>query len=90
MNFKTFQPLCPYGSLAYAYRDDHTRMELVCNRDDRRPEGHSWGICDEAHCPYFGIRISGKDATAYGSNGEKLGKCGSIEAMAVLPPEDYE
>ena len=90
MEFNTFQPLCPYSSLAYAYQDDHTRMEMVCNRNDRRPAGHSWSICDEAHCPYFGIRIVGSNVTIYNSYGVELGQCESIEATAILPPEDYE
>ena len=90
MEFNIFQPLCPYNSLAYAYRDDHTRMEPVCNRDDRRPDGHSWSICDEAHYPYFGVRIVGNNATIYNGQGARLGDCKSIEATAVLDPEDYE
>ena len=90
MEFNTFQPLCPYSSLAYAYQDDHTRMEMVCNRNDRRPAGHSWSICDEAHCPYFGIRIIGSNVTIYGSHGAELGKCKSIKATAILAPEHYE
>lgn len=76
--------------MAYAYQDDHTRMEPVCNRDDRRPDGHSWSICDEVHCPYFGIRIIGNNVTIYNSQGAEIGNCRSIEATAVLDPEDYE
>ena len=89
MEFHIFQSLCPYSSLAYAYQDDHTRMEMVCNRDDRRPAGHSWSICDKAHCPYFGIRIVGSNVTIY-NNTVELGKCENIEATVVLAPEDYE
>ena len=90
MEFNIFQPLCPFRGLAYAYQDDHTRMEMVCHRDDRRPDGHSWSICDEGHCPYFGIRIVGSNVTIYGSHGAELGKCKSIKATAILAPEDYE
>lgn len=89
MDFNIFQPLCPYSSLAYVYQDDHTRMEPVCNRNDRRPAGHSWSVCDKAHCPYFGIHIVGSNVTIYGSHGEKFGQCRNIETMAVLNPMDY-
>ena len=89
MEFATFQLLCPYNSLAYVYQDDHTRMKPVCNRSDRRPEGSSWGKCDEAHCPYFGVGIVGKNVAIY-NNGMELGKCESITATVVLQPEDYE
>ena len=90
MEFNTFQLSCRFSSFASAYRDDHTRMEIVCNRDDRRPDGHSWGICDEAHCPYFGIRIAGSNAIMYDSQGAEVGRAERIEIAAVLNPEDYE
>ena len=88
MEFNIFQPLCPYNSLAYAYQDDHTRMEPVCNRDDRRPDGHSWSICDEAHCPYFGTQMIGNNIIIYQEN-IKIGKAKKITAKMILEPEEY-
>lgn len=89
MEFNTFQQLCHYCKLAYVYRDDHTRMEPVCKKKNRRPVGHSWSICDEEHCPYFGIRIVGDNSVIY-KQGEEIGKCERIEATVISNPEDYE
>lgn len=90
MEFSVFQPLCPYSGYAYPYRDDHTRMEAVCHKKDRRPQNGSWSICDEAHCPYFGLKISGRNAMIFDSSGAKLGEFKEINMTAVLQPEDYE
>ena len=90
MDFLMFQPHCRYSGLAYAYRDDHTRMESVCYREDRIPTGSSWGICDEKHCPYFGFQITGTDVAMYNGQGKQMGRADSITVNGVLPPEDYE
>lgn len=90
MDFQTFQPHCRYSGFAFAYRDDHTRMEPVCHKEDRIPPGSSWGICDEQHCPYFGFQIAGTDVRMYDSQGKLLGSADSITINGVLPPEDYE
>ncbi len=89
-DFDSFQLVCRHCRSAFVYRDDHTRMGMVCVRPDRIPAGHSWGKCDETHCPYFGIRIDGRNVTLYDCQGAKLGECGSVKAAVVLEPEDYE
>lgn len=88
MNFKTFQSLCFFSSLAYAYQDNHMWIESVCNRNDRRPDGHSWSICDEAHCPYFGTQMIGNNIIIYQEN-IKIGKAKKITAKMILEPEEY-
>ncbi len=90
MEFNIFHTLCPHNSLAYVCQDDHTRMAPVCHRRDRIPAGHSWGICDEAHCPYFGFRIDSRNAVIYDSQGREIGTADKIEITAVSEPEDYE
>jgi len=56
MNFKTFQSNCKYAK--YGIKDGYSSdFELTCRRPDRIPQGHSWGVCDEMHCPHFGIKI---------------------------------
>lgn len=45
---------------------------------------------DAAHCPYAGIRITGKNGAVYNSNGAGIGMFRSAEAAVVLEPEDYE
>ena len=55
MNFKTFQSNCKYAR--YGLKQDTVRdFELTCRKPECVPQGHSWGVCDESHCPYFGIR----------------------------------
>ncbi len=90
MKLNPIRATCMYRRYAYAYRDDHTRMEPVCLRTGRIPGGHSWGICDGAHCPYAGIQVTGNNATMYSSQGEEIGTCRCIETTFVLEPEDYE
>ena len=56
MNFKTFQSNCKYAKCGI--KDGYSSVfELTCRRPDRIPQGHSWRVCDEAHCPHFGIKI---------------------------------
>lgn len=58
MNFQTFQSYCKYAQ--YGLKQDTVReFELTCRKPDRIPAGRSWGICDEAHCPNFGVKCSG-------------------------------
>ena len=58
MNFKTFQSNCKYAE--YGLKQNTVRdFELTCRKPDRIPQGCSWGICDEMHCPHFGINIDG-------------------------------
>lgn len=55
MNFKTFQSNCKhakYGLKLGTVID----FELTCRNPECVPKGHSWGVCDEAHCPHFGIK----------------------------------
>jgi hypothetical protein len=55
MNFKTFQSNCKYAQ--YGLKQDTVRdFELTCRKPGCVPKGCSWGVCDEAHCPYFGIK----------------------------------
>ena len=61
MNFKTFQSNCKYAQ--YGLKQNTARdFELTCRKPERVPKGCSWGVCDEAHCPYFGI--NGKNGVA--------------------------
>lgn len=90
MDFNTFEPLCPHGRTVYPYRDDHTKLAVACQREDRIPPGHSWGICDEAHCPYFGIEINGANVTVHDGKGAVVGRSDSIKLTAVKTPEDWE
>lgn len=58
MDFKTFQSSCRYAQ--YGLKDNTIRdFELTCRKPECVPQGHSWGICDEAHCPHFGMKVSG-------------------------------
>lgn len=53
MNFKTFQSNCKYAQ--YGLKDGYvSEFELTCRKPECIPCGCSWGMCDEAHCPYFG------------------------------------
>lgn len=90
MKLNPIRAICMHRGYAFAYRDDHTRVEPVCHRLDRIPSGHSWGICDEAHCPDSGIQVTGNNVTMYDSQGVEIGKCRQIEITIVLDPEDYE
>lgn len=52
MNFKTFQSACKY--MKYGCNECcGSNFYETCRRKDMIPKGHSWGICDEEHCPYF-------------------------------------
>ncbi len=54
------------------WADDTTdTFEPTCRRSDRIPQGHSWGKCDELHCPYYGIKIG---PGALFMDGKKLGE----------------
>lgn len=56
MKFKTFQSNCKYAQ--YGLKQDTVRdFELTCRKSECVPQGHSWGVCDESHCPHFGIKI---------------------------------
>lgn len=48
MDFKTLRENCKHEHPGY--NDDH-QLEFTCRHKDNTPPGHSWGPCDEAHCP---------------------------------------
>jgi hypothetical protein len=55
MDFKTFQSSCKYAH--YGLKQGTIRdFELTCRKPECIPQGHSWGICDEIHCPHFGLK----------------------------------
>jgi hypothetical protein len=61
MKFKTFQSNCKYAQ--YGLKENTIRdFELTCRKPECIPKGHSWGVCDEMHCPHFGIKC--KNGTA--------------------------
>lgn len=76
MNFKTFQSNCKYAK--YGLKEGTIRVfELTCRKPECIPEGCSWGICDEAHCPYFGVKCE-KGTVIDAKTGEvifSLGNC---------------
>lgn len=52
MKFKNFQSACKYmeyGCDEFLGRNFYP----TCRREDRIPDGKSWGKCDKDHCPYF-------------------------------------
>lgn len=54
MDFSIFQNNCKYAK--YGLRKDTVReFELTCRNPECIPEGCSWGVCDEKHCPHFGV-----------------------------------
>lgn len=56
INFQTFQHDCKHAQ--YGLKEGTVReFVMTCRRPDCIPKGHSWGVCDEAHCPHFGINI---------------------------------
>ena len=56
INFKTFQSNCKYAQ--YGLIQDTIRdFELTCRNQKCIPHVHSWGVCDEMHCPHFGVTI---------------------------------
>lgn len=81
MKFGEFQAVCTFMSFGYKGGSGE-QFEPVCNRHDRIPRGHSWGTCDEQHCPYFGIRTGRGEIYM---NGEKIGTFD--EARCVLDSE---
>lgn len=69
MEFGEFQAACKFMSFGYKGGLGE-QFEPVCKRRDRIPRGHSWGTCDEQHCPHFGIRTGPGEICM---NGEKIG-----------------
>ena len=59
MDFRTFQANCKH--VQYGLKQDTVNyFELTCRNPECVREGHSWGKCDETHCPYFlGTKDSG-------------------------------
>ena len=58
INFQTFQNDCKHAQ--YGLKEDTVReFELTCRNPKCIPKGRSWGVCDEIHCPHFGIKIDG-------------------------------
>lgn len=54
--FEKFQAVCRFMQFG-VINDSTTEFEPTCRRADRIPEGSSWGVCNEQHCPYFGIVV---------------------------------
>lgn len=58
MKFETFQSNCKYAK--YGLKEDAVReFELTCRNPECIPKDHSWGICNELHCPHFGATVNG-------------------------------
>lgn len=70
MEFYKFQNVCRFMKFGLADGTTDT-FEPTCRRSDRIPQGHSWGKCDEPHCPYYGIKIG--SGTLF-TDGKKIGK----------------
>lgn len=45
VELKTIPTLCTHRGYAFAYRDDHTRMEPVCYRTEYDANGAELGKC---------------------------------------------
>lgn len=84
IEFVEFQSACRFMSFGYK-GGLGVQFEPVCNRRDRILRGHSWGTCDEQHCPYFGIRAEHGEIYM---NGEKIGAFN--EMRIVLDSEEAE
>lgn len=56
MSFYDFQSNCRHAKYGKV-EDDNTILELTCRKPECIPKGHSWGVCDENHCPFFGMKI---------------------------------
>lgn len=60
MTFVEYQSDCPFAK--FGLKDGYlSEFELTCRRKDNIPAGHSWGVCDEEHCPEFGVKIEMRD-----------------------------
>ena len=68
IDFERFVPACRFVGEGY---NGAGGFDRVCRRRDRRPPNASWGICDEAHCPYFGVRTGPGEVFC---NGKKVGE----------------
>lgn len=84
MTFVEYQSICPFAK--FGLKDGYlSEFELTCRRKDNIPAGHSWGVCDEKHCPEFGVKIEMRDIVIRNSEtGEVLavadsGSCRAIE-----------
>lgn len=62
ISFGTFRSVCRYASIGTDYHGS-SEFYLTCKRPDCIPRGHSWGICDSSHCPFYGC--VGTDARIY-------------------------
>ena len=62
MRFSEFSNACKFAGLTFT-DDSHVEIIDICKKPGRIPQGQSWGICDEEHCPYFGIK--GRKGTIY-------------------------
>lgn len=57
INFQTFQHNCKHAQ--YGLKEGTVReFEMTCRNPKCVPKGQSWGVCDEAHCPHFGMKIT--------------------------------
>lgn len=92
MDFLTFQSNC--RSCKFGLKDGYlSEFELTCRRPDNIPRGHSWGICDEEHCPEFGVVINMKNITVYDADSlEVIGKAaeGMCRAVKKVRIDIYE
>lgn len=86
MSFLEYQSICPFCK--FGIKDDClSEFELTCRRKDNIPHGWSWGICDEKHCPEFGVEINMRDIVARDAVTGKViftaesGKCRAVEKV---------
>ena len=55
MGFKTFQSACKWAR--YGLKENSHDFELTCRKPECKPKNASWGVCDEMHCPFFGVKV---------------------------------
>ena len=83
IDFEKFQTVCRFMKFGVVDGTTDT-FEPTCRRTDRIPQGHSWGKCDEPHCPYYGIKIV---PGALFMDGKRIGE---VESGRIVVVEDDE
>ncbi len=76
MPFEEFQMICRY---CHPGSDGKGGFEDTCRKPDRIPPGHSWKKCREDYCPYFGVKMKGKNAKIF-LEGKEVG---TIEELTL-------
>lgn len=56
VSFDKFQSKCKYMKYGADFCCSTNYYE-TCRHPDKIPQGHSWGVCDEFHCPYYPKRV---------------------------------